>query len=111
MCSHTRSLFLSPSQRFEKGCIILYQSEVIAVSWEVGGRIEITHTLIHAFEFRCVHAAIEEELERAIFNAGGILESNFGNLAKISWTRSSRTDKGVGHSLSCALSLSLFFWE
>lgn len=46
-----------------------------------------------------VGAAIEDELERAIYKAGGIIKSNFGNLAKISWTRSSRTDKGVSLSL------------
>lgn len=39
--------------------------------------------------------AIEDELEQAIYKAGGIIESNFGNLSKISWARSSRTDKGV----------------
>lgn len=40
-------------------------------------------------------AAIEGELEAAIFRAGGIRDSNFGDLYKIGWTRSSRTDKGV----------------
>lgn len=44
------------------------------------------------------NAAIEGELEKAIFNAGGIKDTNFGNLYKIGWARSSRTDKGV----SCA---------
>lgn len=51
---------------------------------------------------------IEEELERAIFRAGGILESNFGNLEKIRWMRSSRTDKGV-HSLSTVISFKMEF--
>ena len=41
------------------------------------------------------NVAIERELENAVFKAGGILESNFGNLHKIGWDRSSRTDKGV----------------
>lgn len=41
------------------------------------------------------HVAIEEQLEMAIFKAGGIRDSNYGNLQKISWARSSRTDKGV----------------
>jgi len=41
------------------------------------------------------NAAIEGELEKAIFKAGGIRDSNFGNLYKIGWARSSRTDKGV----------------
>ncbi|MCO5595468.1 hypothetical protein L7F22_049511 [Adiantum nelumboides] len=49
---------------------------------------------------------IEQELESAIFRAGGILESNFGSLEKIGWTRSSRTDKGV-HSLSTVISLKM----
>lgn len=49
---------------------------------------------------------IEEELELAIFKAGGMIESNFGNLSKISWTRSSRTDKGV-HSLCTVISMKM----
>lgn len=40
-------------------------------------------------------SAIEGELEVAIYKAGGILESNYGDLHKIGWARSSRTDKGV----------------
>lgn len=39
--------------------------------------------------------AIEKELETAIYKAGGIRDSNFGDLNKIAWARSSRTDKGV----------------
>ncbi|PKA67237.1 Putative tRNA pseudouridine synthase [Apostasia shenzhenica] len=38
---------------------------------------------------------IEAELESAIFKAGGIRDSNYGDLQKIGWARSSRTDKGV----------------
>lgn len=49
---------------------------------------------------------IEEALETAIYKAGGILDSNFGNLHKIAWARSSRTDKGV-HSLATTISLKL----
>eukprot|EP00250_Pteridium_aquilinum_P000049 c10064_g1_i1 orf=500-2077(-) len=49
---------------------------------------------------------IEQELETAIFRAGGILESNFGSLEKIRWMRSSRTDKGV-HSLSTVISFKM----
>lgn len=45
--------------------------------------------------------AIEKELETAIFKAGGIRESNFGDLQKIRWARSSRTDKGVIHDFYC----------
>lgn len=42
--------------------------------------------------------AIEGELEKAIFKAGGIRDSNFGDLHKIGWARSSRTDKGVSYT-------------
>ncbi|KAJ9167483.1 hypothetical protein P3X46_022133 [Hevea brasiliensis] len=42
-------------------------------------------------------STIEAELEHAIFKAGGILDSNYGNLQKIAWARSSRTDKGGEH--------------
>nr|GLL42878.1 putative tRNA pseudouridine synthase isoform X1 [Ipomoea trifida] len=57
---------------------------------------------------RDVHAlsTIEGELEKAIFNAGGIKDTNFGNLYKIGWARSSRTDKGV-HSLATVISLKM----
>lgn len=41
------------------------------------------------------NVAIEGELETAVFKAGGIRDSNYGNLHKIGWDRSSRTDKGV----------------
>ncbi|CAH9073378.1 unnamed protein product [Cuscuta europaea] len=51
-------------------------------------------------------STIEGELEKAIFKAGGIKDSNFGNLYKIGWARSSRTDKGV-HSLSTIISLKM----
>ncbi|CAN6693083.1 unnamed protein product [Malus baccata var. baccata] len=51
-------------------------------------------------------STIEKELETAIYNAGGIRESNLGNLNKIAWARSSRTDKGV-HSLATMISLKM----
>lgn len=44
------------------------------------------------------NVAIEKELETAIYKAGGIRESNLGDLHKIAWARSSRTDKGVSGS-------------
>ncbi|XP_038894775.1 putative tRNA pseudouridine synthase isoform X2 [Benincasa hispida] len=50
--------------------------------------------------------SIEQELEAAIYKAGGIRESNYGNLNKISWARSSRTDKGV-HSLATTIALKM----
>lgn len=49
---------------------------------------------------------IEGELEKAIYKAGGIRDTNFGNLNKIGWARSSRTDKGV-HSLATMISLKM----
>ncbi|KAK6122162.1 hypothetical protein DH2020_044090 [Rehmannia glutinosa] len=59
-------------------------------------------------------STIEGELEKAIFKAGGIRDSNYGDLHKIGWARSSRTDKGV-HSLATMISLKLeipeFAWD
>ncbi|KAM7527595.1 hypothetical protein LguiB_031005 [Lonicera macranthoides] len=51
-------------------------------------------------------ATIEGALETALYNAGGIRDSNFGNLHKVGWGRSSRTDKGV-HSLATMISLKM----
>lgn len=51
-------------------------------------------------------STIEGELESAIFKAGGIRDTNYGNLHKIGWARSSRTDKGV-HSLATMISLKM----
>ncbi|WOG95117.1 hypothetical protein DCAR_0314419 [Daucus carota subsp. sativus] len=51
-------------------------------------------------------STIEGELEIALYKAGGIRDSNFGNLHKIGWGRSSRTDKGV-HSLATMISLKM----
>ncbi|GIL74652.1 hypothetical protein Vretifemale_4577 [Volvox reticuliferus] len=47
---------------------------------------------------------VEAVLERAVFGAGLIAESNFGDLKKIKWTRNSRTDKGV-HSVATVVGL------
>ncbi|KAB1225704.1 putative tRNA pseudouridine synthase [Morella rubra] len=52
------------------------------------------------------YRAVEGELEKAIFKAGGIRDSNYGNLNKIAWARSSRTDKGV-HSLATTICLKM----
>ena len=41
---------------------------------------------------------LEAELETALHKMGGISDRNVGNLSKVKWSRSSRTDKGV-HSL------------
>jgi tRNA pseudouridine38-40 synthase len=51
--------------------------------------------LLKYYDFKIV--AVEKELESAISKAGGILDSNLGDLEKIGWARSSRTDKGVIH--------------
>nr|XP_027187691.1 putative tRNA pseudouridine synthase [Cicer arietinum] len=51
-------------------------------------------------------STVEKELESAIFKAGGIRDSNLGDLEKIGWARSSRTDKGV-HSLATILSFKM----
>ena len=42
---------------------------------------------------------MEDVLQQAIFDMGGILPSNYGTLQKVGWSRSSRTDKGV-HALA-----------
>ena len=42
---------------------------------------------------------VEAVLERALFLAGGIEESNYENLQKVGWTRAARTDRGV-HAIS-----------
>ncbi|KAF7816204.1 putative tRNA pseudouridine synthase [Senna tora] len=51
-------------------------------------------------------STVEKELETAIFKSGGIRDSNFGDLQKIAWARSSRTDKGV-HSLATMISFKM----
>ena len=38
---------------------------------------------------------IEDDLEKAIVNAGGIATSNAGDFNKVHWNRAARTDKGV----------------
>ncbi len=49
---------------------------------------------------------IEKEVERALFKIGCILDSNYGSIDKISWARSSRTDKGV-HAARVVLTMKL----
>lgn len=41
-------------------------------------------------------------MEVAIYKAGGIRDSNYGDLHKIGWARSSRTDKGVSFLFLCS---------
>nr|XP_043638375.1 putative tRNA pseudouridine synthase isoform X2 [Erigeron canadensis] len=52
------------------------------------------------------YRAIEKELEIAIYRAGGIRDSNFGDLKKITWATSSQIDDEV-HSLSTMISFKL----
>jgi tRNA pseudouridine38-40 synthase len=47
---------------------------------------------------------VEDDLESALFAAGGIMASNYGELQKIGWTRAARTDKGV-HAVGQCVSL------
>jgi tRNA pseudouridine38-40 synthase len=49
---------------------------------------------------------VEGFLERALFLAGGIQESNYGTLQKIAWTRAARTDRGV-HAIGQCCSMKL----
>ena len=46
-------------------------------------------------------ATVEGELEKAIFSAGMLSESNYGDMKKSGWKRGSRTDKGVHAALNC----------
>ena len=50
----------------------------------------------------CTHrrplTAVEAVIEKALYQAGRISAPNYGDLKKVRWTRSSRTDKGV-HSV------------
>jgi hypothetical protein len=47
---------------------------------------------------------VEEVLEMAVLKAGLMRKENFGDLSKVKWSRSSRTDKGV-HSLATVIGL------
>lgn len=51
---------------------------------------------------------VEPELEKALYDASLIADSNYRNLSKIKWTRASRTDKGV-HALSTVVGVKLLF--
>ncbi len=43
---------------------------------------------------------MSEEIEKALYKAKFISESNFGNLKKLGWGLGSRTDKGVHAALN-----------
>jgi tRNA pseudouridine38-40 synthase len=44
---------------------------------------------------------VEKHLERALYLAGTISDSNFADLHKIQWTRTARTDRGVHAVMQC----------
>ena len=44
---------------------------------------------------------VEKHLEKALYLAGSIAESNFTDLHKIQWTRTARTDRGVHAVMQC----------
>jgi len=86
--------FFSSSFHMNKVFVNNYHSPAIKphtwFEWNVSKSFEFWHDV-----------AIEKELETAIFKVGGIRDSNYGDLDKISWGRSSRTDKGVSRQPSC----------
>ena len=49
---------------------------------------------------------VEHELMAALHSWGGIAKTNFGELKKNSWSRSSRTDRGV-HAVGCSVACKL----
>ncbi|KAF3614140.1 hypothetical protein FXO37_36083 [Capsicum annuum] len=100
---------LSRAIRYWQNPII---SSVLVVLF-IGFSLDATHDIQHrSVNGNGLHTntgllgAIEGELEKSIFKAGGIRDSNFGNFYKIGWARSSRTDKGV-HSLATMISLKM----
>ena len=44
---------------------------------------------------------VEKHVEKALYLAGSIAESNFTDLHKIQWTRTARTDRGVHAVMQC----------
>lgn len=62
----------------------------MALSWYAGLQVQRLDSEV---------TTIEAALERALAQAGRVLESNVGAQHKMGWSRSSRTDKGV-HSLA-----------
>jgi tRNA pseudouridine38-40 synthase len=51
-------------------------------------------------------STVEKELEMALYSVGSIIPSNHGDLSKIGWSRSSRTDRGV-HAARLVISAKL----
>ncbi|CAN0149912.1 unnamed protein product [Discosporangium mesarthrocarpum] len=63
----------------------------------------------HTRACRCART-VEAELELAMYLAGGISRSNFGNLQKVGWSRAARTDKGV-HAAAQVVAMRLAYNE
>ena len=65
-------------------------------------------TRYHGLQVNPDAFTVEQQVEKALFLAGGLQESNFGNLQKIQWTRAARTDKGVhANGQCCSMRLSV----
>ncbi|KAG6595796.1 tRNA pseudouridine(38-40) synthase [Phytophthora cinnamomi] len=75
-------------RRWAKAPVKLVKRKVAIVSGYKG-------TGYHGLQLNDNVETIEDEIRRAIFQAGAMRESNFEDLGKIDWARSSRTDKGV----------------
>jgi tRNA pseudouridine38-40 synthase len=58
----------------------------------------------HGLQWTTEFPTIEKALEEAIYKNGNILDSNYGDIKRVKWVRSSRTDKGV-HALANVVSL------
>ena len=72
-------------------------------------RVRTGLQLVHEQEARVedgMPRPVEYYLERAILRAGLMRKENFGNLRKVKWTRTSRTDKGV-HALAAVVALKI----
>ncbi|KAL1329753.1 hypothetical protein HN51_046934 [Arachis hypogaea] len=116
MVSSSSSSLLVPLSKFSCFCCSSAETSTISLpKWEpflkkkVVMRVGYVGTDYRGLQMqRDQHdlSTIEKELETAIFKAGGIQDSNFGDLDKVKWSRSSRTDKGV-HSLATMISFKM----
>ncbi|CAA6661864.1 unnamed protein product [Spirodela intermedia] len=52
------------------------------------------------------YRGLQKQIDQDALSSGGILDSNYGDLQKVGWARSSRTDKGV-HSLATMISMKM----
>ncbi|MED6172475.1 hypothetical protein PIB30_050460 [Stylosanthes scabra] len=102
--SSPSSLLLLPPSKFSCCCSSSTETSTLSLpKWEPFLKKKVVMRVGYVgTDYR----AIEKELETAIFKAGGIRDSNFGDLDKVKWSRSSRTDKGV-HSLATMISFKM----